>query len=60
VEVKNLVLGQNTLSAGVELEGLEESLVDSINTLLLAGSSQTRATPRDRKPRVANSATVFL
>jgi hypothetical protein len=41
VEVKNLVLGQNTLSAGVELEGLEESLVDSINTLLLAGSSQT-------------------
>lgn len=41
VEVENLVLGENTLSAGVELQGLEESLVDSVNTLLLAGSSQT-------------------
>ncbi|CAF3594394.1 unnamed protein product [Fusarium graminearum] len=41
VEVENLVLGQNTLGAGVELESLEESLVDGINTLLLAGSSQT-------------------
>jgi hypothetical protein len=41
VEVENLVLGQNTLGAGVELESLEESLVNGINTLLLAGSSQT-------------------
>jgi hypothetical protein len=40
VEIKDLVLRQNTLGAGVELEGLEESLVDSINTLLLAGSGQ--------------------
>jgi hypothetical protein len=40
VEVENLVLGQNTLGTGVVLESLEESLVDSINTLLLAGSSQ--------------------
>ncbi|PTD13270.1 hypothetical protein FCULG_00004147 [Fusarium culmorum] len=41
VEIENLVLGQNALGAGVELESLEESLVDGINTLLLAGSSQT-------------------
>jgi len=41
VEIEDLVLGQNTLGAGVELEGLEESLVDGIDTLLLAGSSQT-------------------
>jgi hypothetical protein len=41
VEVKDLVLGQNTLGAGVVLESLKESLVDSIDTLLLAGSSQT-------------------
>jgi hypothetical protein len=40
VEIKDLVLGQNTLGAGIELEGLEESLVDSIDTLLLAGSGQ--------------------
>jgi hypothetical protein len=41
VEIEDLVLGQNTLGAGVELEGLEESLVDGVDTLLLAGSSQT-------------------
>lgn len=40
VELENLVLGENGLGAGVELEGLEESLVDGINTLLLAGSGQ--------------------
>jgi hypothetical protein len=40
VKIKDLVLGQNTLGAGIELEGLEESLVDSIDTLLLAGSGQ--------------------
>lgn len=40
VEVNNLVLGENRLGAGVELEGLEESLVNGIDTLLLAGSSQ--------------------
>ncbi|EPE08776.1 hypothetical protein F503_04363 [Ophiostoma piceae UAMH 11346] len=40
-EVDNLVLGQNGLGAGVVAEGLEESLVDGINTLLLAGSSET-------------------
>lgn len=41
VEVDNLVLGEDGLGAGVVLEGLEESLVNSINTLLLAGSSKT-------------------
>ncbi|KAI6756513.1 hypothetical protein HG530_011111 [Fusarium avenaceum] len=40
VEIEDLVLGQNTLGAGVELEGLEESLVDGIDTLLLARSGQ--------------------
>jgi hypothetical protein len=40
VELENLVLGQNALGTGVELEGLEESLVDGIDTLLLAGSGQ--------------------
>jgi hypothetical protein len=40
VEVKDLVLGEDRLGAGVVLEGLEESLVDGIDTLLLAGSSQ--------------------
>ncbi len=40
VEVDNLVLGEDRLGAGVELEGLEESLVNGIDTLLLAGSSQ--------------------
>lgn len=38
VELENLVHGENGLGAGVVLKGLEESLVDSINTLLLAGS----------------------
>ncbi|CAI6098591.1 unnamed protein product [Clonostachys chloroleuca] len=42
VELENLVLGQNALGTGVELEGLEESLVDGIDTLLLAGSGQAR------------------
>jgi hypothetical protein len=41
VEVNDLVLGQNRLGAGVVLEGLEESLVNGINTLLLAGSGET-------------------
>jgi hypothetical protein len=40
VELDNLVLGQDTLGAGIVLQGLEESLVDGIDTLLLAGSSQ--------------------
>ncbi|PMB73754.1 hypothetical protein BM221_001179 [Beauveria bassiana] len=40
VEIENLVLGEDRLGAGVELEGLEESLVNGVNTLLLAGSSQ--------------------
>lgn len=39
-ELDDLVLGEDRLGAGVVLERLEESLVDSINTLLLAGSSQ--------------------
>jgi hypothetical protein len=41
VELDDLVLGQDRLGAGVELEGLEESLVDGIDTLLLAGGGQT-------------------
>jgi hypothetical protein len=41
LEVNDLVLGEDGLGAGVELEGLEESLVNGINTLLLAGRSQT-------------------
>lgn len=40
VEVEDLVLGQDALGTGVVLEGLEESLVNGIDTLLLAGSSQ--------------------
>ncbi|VUC35121.1 unnamed protein product [Clonostachys rosea] len=40
VELENLVLGEDGLGTGVELEGLEESLVDGIDTLLLAGSGQ--------------------
>ncbi|CAH0001869.1 unnamed protein product [Clonostachys byssicola] len=40
VELENLVLGQNGLGAGVELESLEESLVDGVDTLLLARSGQ--------------------
>lgn len=40
MEVNDVVLGKNRLGARVVLEGLEESLIDSINTLLLAGSSQ--------------------
>lgn len=40
VEVDDLVLGEDTLGAGVVLERLEESLVDGIHTLLLAGSGQ--------------------
>jgi hypothetical protein len=41
VEVDDLVLGEDRLGAGVELEGLEEGLVNGVNTLLLAGGSQT-------------------
>jgi hypothetical protein len=40
LEVKDLVLGEDALGTGVELERLEESLVDGIDTLLLAGSGQ--------------------
>jgi hypothetical protein len=40
VEVDDLVLREDTLGAGVVLERLEESLVDGIHTLLLAGSGQ--------------------
>ncbi|ROW06561.1 hypothetical protein VMCG_04318 [Cytospora schulzeri] len=40
VEGDDLVLGEDRLGAGVVLQGLQESLVDSIDTLLLAGSSQ--------------------
>jgi hypothetical protein len=40
VELENLVLGEDRLGAGVELERLEESLVDGVDTLLLAGSGQ--------------------
>lgn len=40
VEIEDLVLGENRLGTGVELERLEESLVDGIHTLLLAGSGQ--------------------
>ncbi|GJD02139.1 hypothetical protein ColKHC_10964 [Colletotrichum higginsianum] len=39
-ELENLVLGQNRLGAGVVAQRLQESLVDSVHTLLLAGSSQ--------------------
>lgn len=40
VEINDLVLGEDRLGAGVVLEGLQESLVDGIDTLLLAGSGQ--------------------
>jgi hypothetical protein len=40
VEVDDLVLREDTLGTGVVLERLEESLVDGIHTLLLAGSGQ--------------------
>ena len=40
VELKHLVLAENALGTGVVAEGLEESLVDGVNTLLLAGSGQ--------------------
>jgi hypothetical protein len=40
VELENLVLGEDRLGTGVVLQGLEESLVDGIDTLLLAGSGQ--------------------
>ena len=40
VELNDLVLGKDTLGAGVVLEGLEERLVDGIHTLLLARGSQ--------------------
>jgi len=39
-ELNNLVLGENTLGAGVVLQALEEGLVDGIHTLLLARGSQ--------------------
>jgi hypothetical protein len=41
LEVEDLVLGENVLGDGVVAEGLEESLVNGINTLLLAGGSET-------------------
>lgn len=40
VECNDLVLGENRLGARVELQGLQEGLVDGIDTLLLAGGSQ--------------------
>ena len=40
-ELKDLVAGEDILGAGVELERLEEGLVDGIESLLLAGSSET-------------------
>ncbi len=40
MELNDLVLGKDTLGAGVVLEGLEERLVDGIHTLLLARGSQ--------------------
>jgi hypothetical protein len=39
-ELEDLVLGQDALGTGVEAERLEESLVDGVNTLLLAGGSK--------------------
>jgi hypothetical protein len=41
VELEDLVLGEDRLGAWVVTEGLEESLVDGIETLLLARSGQT-------------------
>src|SRR3954452_11588142 len=40
MEINDLVLGENALRARIELERLQESLVDGIDTLLLAGGSQ--------------------
>jgi hypothetical protein len=39
-ELDDLVLGKDGLGTGVVSEGLQESLVNGINTLLLAGGSQ--------------------
>ncbi|GKT51544.1 uncharacterized protein ColSpa_11725 [Colletotrichum spaethianum] len=39
-ELDDLVLGEDRLGAGVVAQRLQESLVDGIHTLLLAGSSQ--------------------
>ncbi|GKT86554.1 LOW QUALITY PROTEIN: hypothetical protein Ct61P_04404 [Colletotrichum tofieldiae] len=39
-ELEDLVLGQDRLGAGVVAQRLQESLVDGVHTLLLAGSSQ--------------------
>lgn len=41
VEVEDLVLGEDVLCAWVVLERLQESLVNGIDTLLLAGGSET-------------------
>lgn len=41
MELKDLVLGQGGLGAGVVLEGLQESLVDGVHSLLLARGSET-------------------
>ena len=41
MEFNDLVLGQNRLGAWVVSEGLQESLINGINTLLLARSSET-------------------
>lgn len=41
VELEDLVLGQDRLGAGVVAESLQEGLVDGVNTLLLAGGSET-------------------
>lgn len=40
VELEDLVLGEDGLGTGVVLERLEESLVNGVDTLLLAGSGQ--------------------
>lgn len=41
VELEDLVAGKNVFGTRVETERLQESFVDSVKTLLLAGSSQT-------------------
>jgi hypothetical protein len=41
LEVEDGVLGENVLGKRVVAEGLEESLINGINTLLLAGRSET-------------------
>jgi hypothetical protein len=43
VELEDLVLAEDTLGAGVVLQGLEEGLVDGIHTLLLARGGQARS-----------------